>query len=243
MTSESDPPFPVLAEEPHYLAVFKPAGWLVQGARPEDPSLPEALRAWIERRDAKPGRAFLAIVHRIDRPVSGVVVLAKRSKAASRLSDSIRRHEFHKTYRAVVEGRPTSEEGTCRSWLVWSEDRRRTLCHDAPVPNAREAVLRWRVLRAGPDRSVLAIEPITGRKHQIRAQLASIGCPILGDRRYGARRALDDGVAIALLAASVEFPHPVDRERRVRVDVPPDLDPIARWWAHEGPADESTGPR
>jgi 23S rRNA pseudouridine1911/1915/1917 synthase len=242
--SETDPgrpPVPVLLEDNHLLAVFKPAGWVVQGARPGDLSLLDALREWIRERDRKPGEAFLAPVHRLDRPVCGVVVLAKRSKAASRLSDQIRRGRLEKTYRAVVEGE-VREPGRWRDRLIWDDPARRARVAAGGDPTAKDAELDCRVETAQGGLSVVRIRLITGRKHQIRAQLADRGNPIAGDARYGAIRRIGSraqvgsaadaaGGAIALVAWSLAFAHPVRPDDEIRVEVPDALDPVPGWMA------------
>lgn len=221
----ASPPFPVLFEDRHLLVVFKPPGWIVQGAREGDPSLARETADWIRRRDAKPGKAFLAVVHRLDRPVSGVVVLAKRSKAAGRLSEEIRSRRFEKRYAAVVEGLPDPEAGTRVDAIAWEENRGRARVGGK---DGARAELRYTTVSAMRTRSRLDIDLITGRRHQIRAQLAAHGTPIAGDRLYGAQSAAGPEGAIALLATSVRFRHPMG-DGTVEVDVPADLDPLGAW--------------
>ncbi len=218
-------PFPILFEDRHLLVVFKTPGWIVQGARDSDPSMVRSVADWIRRRDEKPGKAFLAVVHRLDRPVSGIVVLAKRSKAASRLSDQIRGRRFQKRYRAVVEGLPDPERGELRDLLGWDDAKRRARVGDR---RGKPAELRYETISATGTRSLLDVELITGRKHQIRAQLAAHGTPIAGDRHYGAESEAGAEGGIALLAHSVRFRHPVE-EREVELSVPADLDPLPAW--------------
>jgi 23S rRNA pseudouridine1911/1915/1917 synthase len=220
------PPVPVVFEDNHILAVFKPPGWIVQGARPEDPSLLETLREWIRVRDGKPGAAYLGVIHRLDRPVSGIVVLAKRSKAASRLSAEIRERRFAKTYRAIVEGIPAKPQGTLVGQLWWDDASRRARCVEGTTDGQR-AELRYRTLETRGGRALLEIELVTGRKHQIRAQLAGVGHPLVGDALYGSRTSLS---SVALCAWSVEFSHPVERDRRVVIEVPSEQDPFPAWW-------------
>jgi len=226
--SPEGPPVPVLREDSHLLAVFKPPGWIVQGATPGQPSLLEALREWVRVRDGKPGQAFLAVVHRIDRPVSGVVVLAKRTKAAQRLSAEIREGRFEKVYRAVVEGVPEPGAGHLVDHLRW-DDASRCARITSETTGSSRGELDYRVLTSRGGRSLLEVLPRTGRKHQIRAQLAHLGFPIAGDTRYGAPGR--PGREIALLAWRASFRHPVRSEETVAIEVPEDLDPTPRWLA------------
>jgi 23S rRNA pseudouridine1911/1915/1917 synthase len=218
------PPVPVLREDSHLLAVFKPPGWIVQGAGPGQDSLRDALREWIRLRDEKPGEAFLAVVHRLDGPVSGVVVFAKRTKAASRLSTEIREGRFEKIYRAVVEGTPSPAAATLTDRLIWDDGARRARV--ARGGKGADAELAYTVVETRRGRSLLDVRLMTGKKHQIRAQLADRGWPILGDRRYGARVRLDEG--IALCAFRVAFRHPVG-DAECDIEVPPELDPTRAW--------------
>ncbi|MGQ0721289.1 MAG: RluA family pseudouridine synthase [Candidatus Eiseniibacteriota bacterium] len=220
------PPVPVLREDSHLLAVFKPPGWIVQGAGPDQDSLLDALRAWIRQRDEKPGEAFLSVVHRLDGPVSGVVVFAKRTKAASRLSREIREGRFEKDYRAVVEGTPSPMSAALVDRLIWDDDARRARVVEGAPEGSAAAELSYAVLDRRGGRSLLGIRLVTGRKHQIRAQLAHRDCPILGDTRYGSRERLDAG--IALCSFRVAFRHPV-RDEDVEVAIPAELDPTGAW--------------
>jgi 23S rRNA pseudouridine1911/1915/1917 synthase len=221
-----EPPVPVLLEDKHLLAVFKPAGWVVQGARPGDASLLDALSEWIRRRDRKPGAAFLAPVHRLDRPVCGAVVLAKRSKAASRLSEQIREGRLDKLYRAVVEGELREPPGTMVDALAWDEAARRARVVPPGDPGARDAELEVIAAETRGGFTIVDVRLVTGRKHQIRAQLAHRGCPIAGDALYGARGRLSDGVA--LVCRLLRFRHPVEPDDVV-VEVPDALDPVPDW--------------
>jgi len=225
-----EPPVPVLFEDAHVLVVFKPPGWIVQGARPDDPSLLATLRAWIRTRDAKPGEAFLAVVHRLDRPVCGVVVFAKRSKAASRLSDEIRTRRFEKAYRAIVEGTPAASQATLAGRIAWDDPARRARIVEA-AELGQDAELRYSTVETRGPHSLLSVELVTGRKHQIRAQLAAAGHPVAGDSLYGSDTPLGD---VALCAWEVAFHHPTRREDQVRVAVPAALDPFPEWWAEIG---------
>ena len=209
----------ILHEDNHVLAVYKPAGVLVQTDRTGDASLQDTVRAWLKRRDDKPGNVFLGIVHRLDRPVAGVVLFAKTSKAAARLSARFRARDVRKTYRGVVLGVPAPAEGQLRDALVRDEARRLTRVVAEGTPGARAAALGYRTLDSRDGCALLEISPRTGRAHQIRVQLAHAGWPLLGDTKYGAPAPLPSR-AIALYAAGIEVAHPV-REEPVSVAVDP----------------------
>ena len=202
----------ILYEDNHLLAVYKPAGVLAQGDESGDPTLLDAAKAWLKDKYAKPGNVFLGLVHRLDRPVAGVFLFAKTSKAASRLSTKFREGRVEKVYRAVVEGKPDLPEQTLRGFIVKDEARRRSRLAEAGTPQAKEAVLDYRVLDSKAGRSLVEVAPRTGRSHQIRVQLAGIGHPVLGDVKYGAKEPLPGGV-IALYARVLRVAHPTRDEQ------------------------------
>jgi len=199
----------ILHEDNHLLVVVKPAGLLAQGDSSGDVTLLDLCKADLKARFGKPGHVYLGLVHRLDRPVSGVMVLARTSKAAARLSEQFRSAQVRKTYRAVVEGAPPAAEGELVGHLAAAGDQDgRTRWSPAPFPGSREAHLLYRVLAAAAGRSLLEVRPQTGRRHQIRVQLAAAGCPVAGDVKYGAPSALPDR-SVALHAWRLEFSHPV----------------------------------
>jgi 23S rRNA pseudouridine1911/1915/1917 synthase len=200
----------VLFEDNHVIAVFKPSGLLTQSDATGTLSLWDLTKLWLKEKYQKPGNVFLGLVHRIDKPVSGVVLFAKTSKAASRLSACFRQREISKEYVALVEGKPASMRETLVDFLVWEEGERRARLTSEEAGGKR-ASLEYRVLTQGPGRTLLAITLHTGRKHQIRAQLAQRGHPILGDLFYGAKPRWE-GQGIALASKKIAFPHPISRE-------------------------------
>lgn len=202
-------PLDVIHEDNHLLAVHKPAGLLVQGDRSGDPTLLDVAREYLRERYAKPGNIYVGLVHRLDRNVSGVVLLARTSKAAGRLSARFREGEVAKTYLAVSAGDPPAPRGELRHWLAGQGDRLGvTRAATAPFADAKEALLRYRVLEEQGGCTLLEVSPVTGRRHQIRAQLALAGCPLLGDVKYGADVRLP-GRRIALHALRLVLTHPV----------------------------------
>jgi 23S rRNA pseudouridine1911/1915/1917 synthase len=200
----------VLYEDNHCLAVLKPAGMLTAGDHTGDITLLELARRYLKEKHRKPGNVYLGVVHRLDRPVSGVVLFARTSKAAARLSEQFRAGTVEKVYHTCVEGRPEQPSGEWTDFLVKDEQRNVVRVVPAGTPGARQAVLAYRVLKSSPGSTLLELRPRTGRAHQIRVQLASRGMPILGDVKYDAR-AVQPG-RIALHAAELTFLHPVRRE-------------------------------
>lgn len=202
----------VLYEDNHLLVVSKPAGLLVQGDRSGDVTLLDRAREYLKVKYSKPGNVYLGLVHRLDRNVSGVVILARTSKAAGRLSAQFRDGTVVKNYLAVVDGKPLDGMQELRSWLGATGDAGGvTRVAEKPFPGAKEAVLNYKVSARRPGQSLLEIHPVTGRRHQIRAQLAFAGWPLLGDVKYGARKKLPQR-RIALHAYGVIFTHPVRGE-------------------------------
>lgn len=204
-------PEDLLYEDNHLLVVNKRCGDLVQPDPSGESALEDQIKAFLRERDGKPGQAFLGVVHRIDRPVSGAVLFAKTSKALARLNEMIRGGEIRKTYWAVCEQRPDPEEGELRHYLLRDGKTNRTKVYDTPHAGAKEGRLRYRILAAGTNYTLVEVDLLTGRHHQIRAQLSKIGCPIKGDLKYGARRSNPDG-GISLHSRSIALMHPVRRE-------------------------------
>lgn len=215
----------VLYVDNHLLAVWKPAGMLTQGDRTGDLSLLEMAKAWLAREYAKPGRVFLGLLHRLDRPVAGVVLFARTSKAASRMSEQFRGREVNKTYRAWLEGAIEPAAGALTHYIEARGEGASVLAHDAPGPGRKAAKLSYRTLRASPTASLVEVRLETGRKHQIRAQFARMGHSILGDVRYGASRPLPNA-AIALVARRLDVVHPVSKQP-LSIEVPDELCPLA----------------
>jgi 23S rRNA pseudouridine1911/1915/1917 synthase len=199
----------VLYEDNHCIAVVKPAGLLTAGDRTGDVALADQVRDYLRVKYKKPGNVFVGIVHRLDRPVGGVVLFARTSKAASRLSEQFRSGRVEKVYEALVEGRVALREGLLEDRLVKDHKKNVVRCSSAANPRARESQLSYRRLRTAPSTTLLEIRPMTGRSHQIRVQLASAGHPIVGDRKYGSKRPFEDG--IALRAVRLTFEHPTTK--------------------------------
>ena len=208
----------VIYEDNHIIVVSKQSGEIVQGDKTGDTPLSETVKAYIKEKYAKPGAVFLGVVHRLDRPVSGLVVFARTSKALSRLNDMFRNGEVHKTYWAIVQCRPPQDEGTLEHWLVRNEQQNKSYAYDHERPRAKKAVLKYRLIGQSDRYYLLEVHLLTGRHHQIRCQLAAMGCPIKGDLKYGAKRSNPDG-SISLLARRVEFVHPVSKET-IAVEAP-----------------------
>ncbi len=203
--------FEVIYEDNHLLVVSKASGVLVQGDISGDKPLVEMCKEYIGEKYRKPGAVFLGVVHRIDRPVSGLVILARTSKALERMNALFRANKIQKTYWAIVEDKPPGEKGTLLHWLIKDERKNKTTAYSRETPGALRSELSYKVIAQKDRRWLLEVHPVTGRPHQIRVQLASMGCPIAGDLKYGAQAGFQDG-SIALHAKGLEFTHPVRKE-------------------------------
>lgn len=201
----------ILYEDNHLIAVNKHAGELVQSDQLGEPGLEDRVKQFLKRRDNKPGDVFLGVAHRIDRPVSGVVLLAKTSKALVRLNEMLRDRTIKKTYWAITETVPEETEGTLHHWILRDGKTNKTHVYASKKGDAKEAILHYKLLGGSKNYRLLEIELITGRHHQIRCQLAKIGCPIRGDLKYGADRS-NPGGGISLHARSISLTHPVRKE-------------------------------
>ena len=203
----------VVYEDNHTIIVYKESGEIVQGDKTGDTPLSETVKQYIKEKYQKPGAVFLGVVHRLDRPVSGLVVFARTSKALTRLNKMFAEGEVHKTYWAIVETSPDlpQEEKLLTHWLTRNEKQNKSYAYDHEVPHSKKAMLRCRVIGHSDRYSLVEVHLLTGRHHQIRCQLAAIGCPIKGDLKYGAPRSNPDG-SISLLSRRMTFTHPVSKE-------------------------------
>ena len=215
-----------LYEDNHIIIVSKRSGEIVQGDKTGDEPLSETVKQYIKEKYHKPGNVFLGVVHRLDRPVWGLVVFAKTSKALTRLNKMFKEGQVHKTYWAITKNAPPAEEGVLTDWLVRNERQNKSYAHPQEVPNAKKAVLKYRVIAHSERYHLIEVNLLTGRHHQIRCQLANMGCAIKGDLKYGAPRSNPDG-SISLLARRITFVHPVSKENIV-VEAP--LPPNDKLW-------------
>ncbi len=215
----------VLYEDNHIIIVSKAAGEIVQGDKTGDTPLSDMVKAYIKERYAKPGEVFLGVVHRLDRPVSGVVVFARTSKALSRLNKMFRTGAVQKTYWAVVQNEPMLPAATLTHYLLRREQQNKSYAYNVERPGTKRAVLNYQVIAHSDRYHLLEVHLHTGRHHQIRCQLATIGCSIRGDLKYGSPRSNPDG-SICLHARSISFEHPVSH-LSIHVEAPP---PTAGAW-------------
>ena len=209
----------VVYEDNHIIIVNKKPGEIVQGDKTGDTPLSELVKLYLKEKYNKPGNVFCGVVHRIDRPVGGLVIFAKTSKALTRLNDMLRRNEIHKTYWAMVEGHPAQSDATLECHMRSDGRLNKSFVCRPSDTDAKKAILHYSTVASGERYSILQINLITGRKHQIRLQLSSMGNPIKGDLKYGARRSNPDG-SISLLARRIEFIHPVSHEE-ISIEIPP----------------------
>ena len=205
----------VVYEDNHIIIVNKQSGEIVQGDKTGDRPLSDIVKDYIKEKYQKPGAVFLGVVHRLDRPVGGLVMFARTSKALTRLNKMFAEGEVHKTYWAIVESEKcivkSEEFATAEHWLVRNEQQNKSYAYDHEVPHSKKAVLKYRVLATGERYTLVEVQLMTGRHHQIRCQLSALGMPIKGDRKYGARRSNPDG-SISLLSHRIAFIHPVSKE-------------------------------
>lgn len=202
----------VLYEDNHIIAVNKTCNEIVQGDKTGDMPLSEIVKAYIKEKYNKPGEVFLGVTHRLDRPTSGVVLFARTSKALTRLNEMFKSHEqIKKTYWAIVQGAPKQPEARLENWLTRNEQLNKSFVSKPGTNEAKQAILTYKTLVRGEHYTLLEINLETGRHHQIRCQLAAIGCPVKGDLKYGAKRSNPDG-GICLHARQIEFIHPVSKQ-------------------------------
>lgn len=201
----------VVYEDNHLIAVNKNCHEITQGDKTGDTPLSEMLQAWLKEKYAKPGNVFIGVAHRLDRPVTGLVLFAKTSKALSRLNEMFRQGEVKKTYWAIVKHCPPEPDATLTHWLVRNEKQNKSVAYDNERPSAKKAILHYKLIARSENYYLLEIDLKTGRHHQIRCQLAKISSPIKGDLKYGAGRSNPDG-GISLHARSASFIHPVSKE-------------------------------
>ena len=225
----------VIYEDNHIIIVNKQSGEIVQGDKTGDRPLSDMVKAYLKAKYQKPGEVFLGVVHRLDRPVSGLVVFARTSKALSRLNKMFAGGEVHKTYWAIVKRgeRPgvsgesfhdDSEWHTLEHWIVRNEQQNKSYAYPSEKPHSKRAILKYRAIGHGDHYTLTEVQLMTGRHHQIRCQLAAIGCPIRGDLKYGAPRSNPDG-SISLLSRRMEFVHPVSKAL-ISVEAPLPRDPL-----------------
>lgn len=212
----------VIYEDNHLIVVNKAPGEIVQGDKTGDEPLLERVRQYIKETYAKPGNVFCGLVHRLDRPVGGLVVFAKTSKALSRMNELFRSGGVKKTYWAITRNDPPQPAARLTHWITTVEATNKSTAHTAPRPGAKEARLSYRLIGRSDRYNLLEVTLETGRKHQIRVQLAAIGCPVRGDLKYGDKRSNPDG-SISLMARRIEFVHPVSgKPLSLTAPLPPD---------------------
>lgn len=217
----------IVYEDNHIIIVNKAPGEIVQGDKTGDEPLVETLKKWLKEKYNKPGNVFCGVVHRLDRPVGGLVVFAKTSKALTRLNEMFRKGEVEKTYWALTRNQPEAPEGCLEHYITTTERNNKSYASLTEKKNSKKAVLSYRLLGSSDRYHLIEVKLETGRKHQIRVQLSAIGCPIKGDLKYGDKRSNPDG-SISLMARRVRFVHPVSGET---IDVSAPLPSDTLWQA------------
>lgn len=211
----------ILYEDNHLIVINKLPSEIVQGDKTGDLPLSEEVKQYLKKKYNKPGNVFTGVIHRLDRPVGGVVVFAKTGKALSRMNELIKNREIKKTYWAIVKNKPREIEAVLTHFLLRNEKKNKSFVSNKKQENSKEAILTYRLMASSKDYHLLEVDLKTGRHHQIRAQLAAIGCPIKGDLKYGYSRSNKDA-SISLHARSVSFHHPVKKEPLTVIANPPD---------------------
>jgi len=201
----------IIFEDNHLLVINKDAGVLVQGDKTGDTPLSDLAKAYVKEKYQKPGEVFMGVIHRIDRPVSGLVLMARTSKALERMNEQFKNREIEKNYLAIVRNRPPANVGNLVHWLIKNPETNVTKAYEKEVPNSMRSELNYKLIGELDGFYLLDVNPITGRPHQIRVQLASMNCPIVGDNKYGYPRGNKDK-SICLHAHQVKFMHPVKKE-------------------------------
>ncbi len=219
----------IVYEDNHIIIVNKKPGEIVQGDKTGDRPISEMLKDWLKEKYTKPGNVFCGVIHRLDRPVGGLVVFAKTGKGLARMNELFRNGEVKKTYWAITKNMPPKQEDTLTHYITTRERINKSYASTTPKEGAAKAVLKYRVIARGDRYSLLEINLLTGRKHQIRVQLSAIGCPVKGDLKYGAERSNPDG-SISLLSHRIEFDHPVSKQH---IDITAPL-PDDRLWQELG---------
>ncbi len=214
----------VLYEDNHLIAVKKLSGEIIQSDQTGDTTLAEKVKAYIKKKYKKPGEVFLGIIHRLDRPVGGVIIFARTSKALARMNELFREKKIKKEYWAIVEEKPPLEEEQLINWLKKNQDKNRSRAYEKEVKGSKKAILSYQLVGRSKNYFYLKINPLTGRHHQIRVQLSFIGCRIKGDVKYGAKRTNKDG-GIHLFAKSLSFVHPIKKEPTT-ISANPPIDPL-----------------
>jgi 23S rRNA pseudouridine1911/1915/1917 synthase len=227
-------PFDVVYEDNHIIVVNKESGVLVQGDHTGDQSLPDYVKEYLKIKYKKPGKVFCGVIHRIDRPVSGLVVLARTSKALERMNKLVRSRDFHKTYWAVTKKGPHPKQGKLLHWLIKDTKKNTTKAFEEEVDGSKKSELSYKWLGKLNDHHLIEVRPITGRPHQIRVQLSTIGSPIRGDVRYGFKKLNPESRSINLHAKELHFIHPVKNENmHFRAPLPEN-----EFWQQFGTLDE-----
>ena len=227
----------VVYEDNHIIVVNKSPGEIVQGDKTGDRPLSEMLKDWLKEKYANPGNVFCGVIHRLDRPVGGLVVFAKTGKGLARMNQLFRDGGVKKTYWAITKNMPPEQEGTLTHYITTRERINKSYASTTPKEGAVKAVLKYRVIAHGERYNLLEINLLTGRKHQIRVQLSAIGCPVKGDLKYGAERSNPDG-SISLLARRIEFDHPVSKRH---IDITAPLPDDKLWQTLGKIAEENSG--